>query len=229
MVAPVTAPVPTPTPTPTPSIWSEFVDTIGELAGSKKFLVLLSSVITWVALRLGWHVDQTTINYYLGLVAAFLVAQGVADHGKGKAEVEAKAIAAARAAGERTPGAGFIGSKLLLVLGLIGAIGAVTMTGCPHAGQVVLATGQCVLDTGVLGTVLVDLASANYAALIADAITKLGPTLVTCALQAIAASETPAPTTDAGVGSATAARRGVYDPVVVARAKEMLVKYGVAR
>ena len=86
-------------------------------------------------------------------------------------------------------------------------------TGCPKAGQIVLSAGQCVLDTGVLATVVVDLASANYSALIASLVAQVGPAVVKCALQAIVGASPTA--TDAGVAPA-------YSPEVVARAKEML-------
>ncbi|HYM54135.1 MAG TPA: hypothetical protein VES97_02150 [Solirubrobacteraceae bacterium] len=126
-----------------------------------------------------------------------------------------------------TAQAGFVRMPLLALLALLAlALGAAgQLAGChTKAGQVVLQTGQCVLDAGVLGTIVLDLASQNYAQLVADAVTKFGPALVTCALQAIAASEQPA----AGSGSATAAR-GAYDALTVQRAKEMLAKYGAGR
>jgi len=111
-----------------------------------------------------------------------------------------------------------------LALALAAALAlASTTAACPHAGQIALQTGQCVLDTGVLGVVLVDLTSANYAQLIADAVTKFTPALVTCALQAVAASEQPPAGSGAGSG---VAMRATFDPVIVTRAKEMLAKYG---
>lgn len=64
-------------------------DTLLEMAGSKKFLVLLSTVIAWLALKLGWHVDQDAIDRLLVVVSAYLVGQGIADKGKGAAEVAA--------------------------------------------------------------------------------------------------------------------------------------------
>lgn len=90
-----------------------------------------------------------------------------------------------------------------------------------RAGQVTLKTGQCVLDTGVEAILLADLAQANYAQLVSDAVTKLGPTVVTCALQAIAA------TAPASTGSGSAATGEA--PVVVLRAREMLAKHGASK
>jgi hypothetical protein len=83
------------------------------------------------------------------------------------------------------------------------------------AGSTVLRAGECVLDSSVLSTVVVDLASDNYAALLASLETSVGPTLVTCALQAV---ESSAVTADAGAA-----------PAVKARAHEMLVKRGVEK
>lgn len=90
---------------------------------------------------------------------------------------------------------------------------ASALTGCPKAGQIVLSAGQCVLDTGVLATLIVDLAQTNYAQLVADLITKASPAVVKCALQAIIGASPTA--TDAGIAPA-------YSPEVVSRAKEIL-------
>jgi hypothetical protein len=93
---PVLAPVPTPTEAstpisdPAPTIRSNLYAVLVELAGSTKFQVLAASLVAWIALKLGWHVDQAQIDRLLALVASYLVAQGVTDHGKGKAQVEAK-------------------------------------------------------------------------------------------------------------------------------------------
>ncbi len=66
-------------------------DTLVELFGSKKFLILLGSMATWLVAHFGWHVDQGTIDRFLAVVSAALVAQGVADHGKPAAEAHATA------------------------------------------------------------------------------------------------------------------------------------------
>ena len=93
--APVLAPVPTPTPVstpapdPTPTIRSSLYTVLVELAGSAKFQVLVASIIAWIALKLGWHVDQAQIDRLLALVGSYLLAQGVADHGVSRAKVEA--------------------------------------------------------------------------------------------------------------------------------------------
>ena len=92
----------------------------------------------------------------------------------------------------------------------------VLVSACTHAGSVVLQTGQCVLDSGVELTVIADLAQANYAQLIADLETKVGPTLVTCVLQAIAAEQ--------GSGSGSGSGSAAPTPDIHARARELLAK-----
>ena len=99
-----------------------------------------------------------------------------------------------------------------LVLALVLA----TACGTP-AGQITLKTGQCVLDSGVLATVLADLAKPDYATLIADLETRVAPAIVDCALVAIAATGGSA----AGPGSATPP--GEVPPAAL-RARELLGK-----
>jgi hypothetical protein len=103
------------------------------------------------------------------------------------------------------------------------AVLASALSASCQAGKVVLNVGQCILDTGIQNQVLVDLASDNYAALIAQAIAD-APALVKCALTAIAAGGSTGVPTDAGV---VAASKGApYSPQTISRAKEMLAKYG---
>ena len=237
---PTPAPTPTPDPTSTPTIWSSFVAVLVELAGSAKFQVLIASVVTWIVLKLGWHVDQAQIDRLLALAGTYLMAQGVADHGKARALVEAqtqvrlalmqhaansnvdlpRVVAAAR-----STRAGVIRPAVMAVVAAIGMMGGSTLaylTACgSKTGQVVLAAGQCVLDSGALTELYGDLGQDNYAQLVADLVTKLGPTLVGCALSAIAAGQQPTPTaTDAGVAQVL-----TYDAVRVGRANELIVKY----
>lgn len=94
---------------------------------------------------------------------------------------------------------------------------ALVVAGCgSRAGQVTLKTGQCVLDSGVLAIVLADLASSNYAQLVADLETKIGADVVTCALTAIATT----PAAGSGSGSASTSQPA---PEAV-RARELLAK-----
>lgn len=112
-----------------------------------------------------------------------------------------------------------IGSVVAALLGVPAV--AMSVTGC-GAGQVALKTGQCILDSGVLDTVWGDLGKSDYAQLVADLETKVGPKLVDCALTAIAGGATGSTTVIANeTGS------GVVDRT--ARARELLAKRSPAR
>ena len=62
---------------------------IRDLFASKKFLVMLSSIVIYSASRFGLDVPPDACDKFLGLVAAWLVGQGVADHGKEAAKLSA--------------------------------------------------------------------------------------------------------------------------------------------
>jgi hypothetical protein len=75
----------------------------------------------------------------------------------------------------------------------------------------------------VLSTVIADLGQANYAALISSLYTTIAPTIVNCALQAVAS----------GTGSGSAAPAGsgtslIAAPDLAARAREMLAAHPLA-
>lgn len=55
---------------------------IKDLLGSKKFLVSLSAAISAAVMRLGFDIPQETVLAIVGPLAAYVVGQGVADHGK---------------------------------------------------------------------------------------------------------------------------------------------------
>ena len=59
---------------------------IRDLFGSKKFLVSFISVAAHLAGRYGFDVDQEAMLTILSPLYAYLVAQGVADHGKSAME-----------------------------------------------------------------------------------------------------------------------------------------------
>ncbi len=108
---------------------------------------------------------------------------------------------------------GVLVSTAALAVGLMVSL-AVTAA-CVHGGQVALQAGQCVLDSGVLGTVLADLEQPNYAQLVSDLTTRVAPDLVNCALQAVASQS--------GQGSGSGGLpKGTPDSVVVQRAREVL-------
>jgi hypothetical protein len=57
------------------------------LLSSKKFLILATGIaVTLLITKFGW--DEATANKVVGLFVTYLGAQGLADMGKGKAQVE---------------------------------------------------------------------------------------------------------------------------------------------
>lgn len=99
----------------------------------------------------------------------------------------------------------------LALAGLLVAIPAA----CTHAGQVTLKFGQCVLDDGILGRVFAALGQDDYAQAVAGIALQEAPSLVECALRAIASQS------DAGAGSGSA-RLAQDTPIQVLRAREIL-------
>lgn len=61
-----------------------------ELFASKKFLAALAGCVATLCAKLGWQVPTDTILAALSPLIAYIVAQGIADHGKGSAQVEAQ-------------------------------------------------------------------------------------------------------------------------------------------
>lgn len=62
-----------------------------DMFSSKKFLVMLAGIIVMAADKLGLNLDPDFVNKLLGLMAMYILGQGIADHGKEKAKVEAAA------------------------------------------------------------------------------------------------------------------------------------------
>ena len=63
---------------------------IKSLFSSKKFVVMASSVVAYTASRAGLDVSQEAANTAMGVVGAYLVGQGIADHGKEAQKVRAQ-------------------------------------------------------------------------------------------------------------------------------------------
>lgn len=55
---------------------------VRELFSSKKFLVMLAAALFAIANKAGLHVSEDLVNQIVGLAAAFVVGQGIADAGK---------------------------------------------------------------------------------------------------------------------------------------------------
>jgi hypothetical protein len=72
-------------------------DAIKALLSQKKFIAALIAGAAWAAGRIGWNIDPAQMTAAITPLLAYIIAQGVADHGKGAAEVKAEADAAAAA------------------------------------------------------------------------------------------------------------------------------------
>lgn len=58
-----------------------------ELFASKKFIVMLAAVVVAIASKLGLAIDQDVSAQVIALAGAYVVGQGIADHGKEAAKV----------------------------------------------------------------------------------------------------------------------------------------------
>lgn len=67
---------------------------VKDLFSSKKFIVMLGGIILAIATKLGLPLDPDLANQILAIVAVYIVGQGIADHGKEAAQVNAAASAA---------------------------------------------------------------------------------------------------------------------------------------
>lgn len=70
------------------------MELLKKLFSSQKFTVLLASAIGLLITKVfKVQVEQSTVLEFVGLIASWLIAQGISDHGKGAAKVEAIANA----------------------------------------------------------------------------------------------------------------------------------------
>lgn len=66
------------------------MDVLKKMLGSRKFLVLLASVVGLLITKyLKVEVEEDTILQFMVLIGGYLVGQGIADVGKGAAKVQA--------------------------------------------------------------------------------------------------------------------------------------------
>ena len=63
--------------------------TIKDLFASKKFVVMLAAIVVYAAGRVGWDMKSEDAVAFITMVSSYLVGQGIADHGKEKAKLEA--------------------------------------------------------------------------------------------------------------------------------------------
>jgi len=59
-----------------------------EILSSKKALSALFAAIAAGAMKLGWKVDSETVGIILSPIIAYILGQGIADHGKEQAKLE---------------------------------------------------------------------------------------------------------------------------------------------
>lgn len=106
--------------------------TLVEICDSKKALAVIATLISAAVAHLHWDVSPDAILPYLGLAAAYVVGQGIADHGKGAAEVIARAQALPPKPLAVVPKeAGFAAIQLLSVLAIVGLCAGFTLSnGC---------------------------------------------------------------------------------------------------
>ena len=58
-----------------------------DLLTSKKFIVMVAALVVAIASKLGLDLDKDLVNQVLAMAAAYVVGQGIADHGKEAAKV----------------------------------------------------------------------------------------------------------------------------------------------
>lgn len=89
-----------------------------DFLSSKKAMAMGSALLVAAAARFGFHLDGATIITFLASVSAYVLGQGVADHGKEAALITAASIPAQGVLGGSTMAAydkarlAFLGSKL---------------------------------------------------------------------------------------------------------------------
>lgn len=65
--------------------------TLIDLFTSKKFLAALAAIVVYVAGRFGLNVDPAALDRIVAALLVYVGAQGIADHGKSAAQVNAAA------------------------------------------------------------------------------------------------------------------------------------------
>jgi hypothetical protein len=67
-------------------IWT----TVKALLSSKKFIAALLAALVWLGGKVGLHVDTETLAGIVGPIVAYVLGQGIADHGKEAALIAGK-------------------------------------------------------------------------------------------------------------------------------------------
>lgn len=67
-------------------IWN----TVKALLSSKKFVAAMIAALVWLGGKVGLHVDTETLAGIVGPIVAYVLGQGIADHGKEAALIASK-------------------------------------------------------------------------------------------------------------------------------------------
>lgn len=228
---------PTPT-TPAVTIVDTTVvhDAFLELLASKKLMLALLSMISWLLARIGLHVDPATALAFISPLLAAIVAQGVADHGKGAEQVRTRRIALMTGQPtlvKETRMRAAVGTMFVV---LVAAMAVGVYAGCGASAAIAQGAntfGSCsevkieTLVDGkdpVVATVAIDLVSADYADAITALIAKIGEDAVACAVLAIdQVFSIGQPSTMIATTTTTTTPTL---PLIQARAREMISKHG---
>ncbi len=77
-------------------MFADFLSTLREFATSKKFIATVGGILITQAAKRGLNLPPESVNQITAVVIAYIVGQGVADHGKAAAQIDAVSAAAAR-------------------------------------------------------------------------------------------------------------------------------------
>jgi hypothetical protein len=206
--APAPVPAPSPTPAPAPSPWT--------LENFVLVIIAILGVLPSTFLK-GSSTETLQIVGFIGSTLSAIAASWNNTSLK-KAHL-AHLTACHVVANENVPRAVQAGITRISVMMLVSVIMSIALLGGTYlfsgcgAGNSILKAGECIIDNGVLATVVKDLASADYAALLAQLDPSGTDTLVGCALNTCA-------NLDIGVDAGYS--------VVAARARELIAKRGAA-
>lgn len=144
--------------------------TLIDLFTSKKFLAALTAIIVYAAGRFGFDVDTVALDHIWQALLVYVGAQGIADVGKGAAQVREAVFAGSLSrmpAGLET-GAAMAPKASSAPAGLVGALVVLVVLGLAGASQLGCAAARPVVATGVVATLDCELAHIDAQAL-ADA------------------------------------------------------------
>lgn len=72
-------------------MWKAIKTVVIEILSSKKAVMGLTAALTAGVMKLGLHVDSETVGLIVGPIVAAVIGQGVADHNKEAAKINAAA------------------------------------------------------------------------------------------------------------------------------------------